>query len=456
MDSSNSTRLLAGLGVAAAALAVQQLLARRRRQQRSAELAADYTKLALLPSERSPVICMSPAMSTVTFFRGSLAAAEKHLAERVAAIVGANPWLASVLEIDAETGQMEAYYPKPGRKPQQKFFAVRKDVQLSREGESATSYGAMVHALAPVLCKPSTESVGTEAPLFSVALLPDPASPNRYAVAVSANHSLLDGHGFYAVSNMLDEAAEVRALRPERTQAFPARMLEATGGEASLMSQCPPGFLGRFIFGQLRAAIFPQTEALAFELSAEWVAAQKAAAAAGGEVPWVSTNDCVVSAFCNCLHPDTALMAANFRGRVEGCGDADVGNYEELIGYMRGDYERPALLRRSVAEAPYRRAGEPATAMLSNWQHFCGGATYGAITNWSTFARPLSLGGGSEQELHLPLFDWAKACPACVFGSLVIFQAAAGRVAAMVAGKQELVDAVRASGMVGKQLDIAM
>ena len=68
----------------------------------------------------------------------------------------------------------------------------------------------------------------------------------------------------------------------------------------------------------------------------------------------------------------------------------------------------------------------------------------------------LSLGGGSEQELHLPLFDWAKACPACVFGSLVIFQAAAGRVAAMVAGKQELIDAVRASGMVGKQLDIAM
>ena len=84
-------------------------MARRRRQQRSAELAADYTKLTLLPSERSPVICMSPAMSTVTFFKGSPAAAEKHLAERVAAIVSANPWLASVLEIDAETGQMEAY-----------------------------------------------------------------------------------------------------------------------------------------------------------------------------------------------------------------------------------------------------------------------------------------------------------------------------------------------------------
>ena len=60
------------------------------------------------------------------------------------------------------------------------------------------------------------------------------------------------------------------------------------------------------------------------------------------------------------------------------------------------------------------------------------------------------------QELLLPLFEWNKACPACVCGSLVLFRPAAGRVAAMVAGTQALVDAVKASGMAGAALDIAM
>ena len=81
--------------------------------------------------------------------------------------------------------------------------------------------------------------------------------------------------------------------------------------------------------------------------------------------------------------------------------------------------------------------------------------TNGAVTNWSTFARPLSL-PHSVQELHLPVFDWDQACPACIFGSLVIFQPASGRVAAMVAGKQALIDAIRANGMVGAPLDIKM
>lgn len=91
--------------------------------------------------------------------------------------------------------------------------------------------------------------------------------------------------------------------------------------------------------------------------------------------------------------------------------------------------------------------------MLTNREHMS--ASYGAVTNWSTFARPLSL-PHSVQELHLPVFDWDQACPACVFGSLVIFQPASGRVAAMVAGKQALIDAIRANGMVGAPLDIQM
>ena len=458
-------RFIVSVGATLAAVAGASAFLRWRRKRARAARLAGRVKLALLPSETSPIIMMSPATSTVTFFRGSVAAAAEHLEARVTAIVAANPWLTSILDEDPQTGKVEAFY-EPG-KPSRAFFEVVEGVPLRRGGggkegggATATAYTAMVAALAPVLCTPSGEAVGTGAPLFRVALLPDADAPTeRYALVVSANHSLLDGHGFYAVHNMLSEGTAVRALTPERKTGMPARQLEALGGEQSLMAACPPGFLARFVFGQLRNALFPQTVAYGFDVSPTWLARQKAAARAGGEVPWVSTNDCVVSAFLRCLDPDVAMMAINFRGKLEGCdaaGDGDAGNYEDLLTYMRGDYESPALLRRSVgAGAPYRRAGAPPTAMLSDWEHVRG-ATYGAVTNWSTFAKPLSFGAGEAQELHLPLFEWNKACPACVCGSLVLFRPAAGRVAAMVAGTQALVDAVKASGMAGAALDIAM
>jgi hypothetical protein len=72
--------------------------------------------------------------------------------------------------------------------------------------------------------------------------------------------------------------------------------------------------------------------------------------------------------------------------------------------------------------------------MPTNWEH-ASKATYGAITSWATFARPLvGLGsinkkhnGGeakeeeeevvAQQELHLPLFDFNATTPAHVFGA---------------------------------------
>ena len=103
---------------------------------------------------------------------------------------------------------------------------------------------------------------------------------------------------------MLTASAAVERLRPERKQELPSRMLRAFGDEPSVMAACPPGFLVRFILGQVRAALFPQTVATCFDVSAEWIAAQKAGAAADGEVPYVSTNDCVMSKFLDLLQPD--------------------------------------------------------------------------------------------------------------------------------------------------------
>ena len=437
---------IVGLG-AAAALAAHQLFRWNRRRLRALRQAG-HTKLELLPGERADILCMSPATSTVTLYDGDFAAAAEHLIKRVDEMVAANPWLAAVLDYDAESGELNAYIPPDAAS--RKLFEVLEGVALSGE------YGPLVKSLEPAICvKPSIEAAGTGAPLFSVRLLRDLNAERRFALVVSANHSLIDGHGFYRLYNMLSSESKVEALDPTRKQELPARMLAAMGDEPSPMTACPPGFLASFVFAQVRSQLFPRTKAIGFDISPEWLAAQKATAAGGG-VPFVSTNDCIVSCFLNCLDADCGLMPVNFRGKLDGCEEDNAGNYEDLITYMRPDYAMPALIRKSVGvpgDRRYRRAAEPPTAMLTNTQ-WLGGATVGVMTNWATFARPLSL-PGATQELHLPLFDFPKANPASIMGSMVVFQPASGRVAAMVAGSQRLIDAVAASGIVGKSVGVS-
>ncbi|KAG1673865.1 hypothetical protein FOA52_012890 [Chlamydomonas sp. UWO 241] len=438
----------------------------KRKQQRTAQLAG-LTKLDLLPFERGRIICMSPPISTVTFFTGDKAAAQRHFAKRVAEIVAANPWLASVLDRDPGSGTMAAYYPPPGAEADgaaRSCFEVRDDIALSR-GSCATQYAAMAAALAPALCKTSGQSVGKGTPLWRVCVVPDSQDPGgRFALVVSANHSLLDGYSFYSVHNMLSTKAEVRALSPVRKQELTARMVEAMRGGPSLMEGNPAGFIIRLMGGLIWSALFPATCAFGFHVSDEWVGAQKAALVAakledpdGSGVAFVSTNDALMSAFSVCLRCDLAVMAINLRSRVLGCEEGDAGNYQDVISYRPADYASPELVRRSVLGGgrPFVRAADPRTRMLTSWEHVRG-ATYGVVTNWATFAGAVAV-QGAEEVLHVPLFDFPTTTPAKVLAVMVIFRPGAGKgVGVMVAGTQQLIDAVKASGMVGQPLGIEM
>ena len=419
-----------------------------KRDTATADRLRGHTRIALLPSERGPLICKSPPTSTVTFFRGSTAAAGRYLEGRVAAIVEANPWLGSVLDRDPDGGEMALYRPPDGGSSRR--FRRRDDVRL---GRGDASYRHMVGALEGATCRTSEESVGTEAPLWQVSLVPDAREPDHgFALVVSANHSLVDGHGFYRLYGMLSRETTVEALSPVRKQELAARILEATGGEPSLMAASPPGFLLRFVGGMLRNKLFPATESLGFVVDPAWIEGRKAASR-GDDAPYVSTNDVITSAFFRACEPDCASMTINFRGRVEGCTDDDVGNYEDMVTYMPADFETPALIRRSVTGPPFVRAAVPPTRMLTNRQHL--GAKYAVITSWATFARPLRI-DGAEETLHLPLFDFPATTPASVLGAMVVFKPRPGKedVACLCGGSRDMIERVRASGMVGRDLGI--
>ncbi len=92
--------------------------------------------------------------------------------------------------------------------------------------------------------------------------------------------------------------------------------------------------------------------------------------------------------------------------------------------------------------------------MPTNYAHVRGG-TYALSTNWAAFARPIDLGGDAREVLHLPLLDVVFDAPASrILSTMILFRPAEGRVAAMVAGSQRLIDRIKASGMVGAQLDV--
>ena len=425
-------------------------------QPTSPRVSDPHVRIELLPAERGAMIRKSPPTSTVTFFRGSTAEAERYLRGRVAEVVDANPWLASVLERDAKGGEMAARHP--ARAGSAVALERRDDL---RPGRYEGRYHETVTGLAGALCRTSERSVGTGAPLWRASIVPDAEDPEAgFALVVSANHSLLDGHDFYRIYGMLSGDAAVEALSPVRKPEVPARILEATGGEPSLMAAAPAGFLARFAGGMVRNALFPATTSLGFLVDRAWVERQKADAASGGAgvgdgmgggVPWVSTNDVLVSTFFRACEADCATMAVNFRGRVEGCGADDVGNYEDALTYLPADFATPALVRRSVTGPPYVRAAVPPTRPLTNLEHLR--ARYAVATNWATFARPLRVEGARE-TLHLPLFDFPASTPASVLSAMVIFDPRPGgdEIACLCGGSRETIRRIEASGMVGGAL----
>ena len=99
------------------------------------------------------------------------------------------------------------------------------------------------------------------------------------------------------------------------------------------------------------------------------------------------------------MRADFAVMAINFRGRIEGLHNDLAGNYENVIGYTPADYEHPYLIRKSLDK--YKRAVTPDTPM-------CAGffkrrkATFGLITNWANLYQHLEF-ENCVHVLHSPL-----------------------------------------------------
>ncbi len=374
-----------------------------------------------------------PPVTTVTLYEGS--APVEFLRSRITRMVEKNPWLTSrIVKKNTSDGVVAMAYSKTfdaGSVIDQHFSVYEPgDVGFSL----GLPYEELVRCLLPVQCARSKPATDKDEVLFKVAVVPieagaeesDQSMPLQHAVAlpgfalvVSMNHTLGDGHTYYKLFSMLSADAEVDELDPVRVSGFEAAKTEIIGHKETAMFKSAGlafGILGTYIITKLSRRA-PQNICIN-EVDPVWVAKEKAKAKQEGQAPFVSTNDALSSWFFRKMGSDTNIMVANFRSRrpsVLNLSDDHVGNYEANLPYFRGDVETPALIRQSIRDADgafrARRAGVPTTETPSFWTLLHNKTAI--ITNWATFYCDVNLKDNTQDnkestvkpKLHLPIME---------------------------------------------------
>jgi len=269
-----------------------------------------------------------PPVTTVTLYEG--AAPVEFLRHRLAMILEKNPWLTSriVKRNTADRVVALAYAKTFELEPIiDQHFSVYEpgDVGFSL----SMPYEVLVHCLLPVQCARSKPATDEDEPLFKVAVIPieteetddNQATPLQqainlpgFALVVSMNHTLGDGHTYYKLYGMLSADTDVEVLDPVRVADFEEAKTEVIGEKENAMFTSAGlglGIMGTYV-GAKMTRLGPQNVCI-HTVDPAWVSQEKAKAKQEGRVPFVSTNDALTSWFFREMKSDMNIMVANFR-----------------------------------------------------------------------------------------------------------------------------------------------
>ena len=157
-----------------------------------------------------------------------------------------------------------------------------------------------------VQCARSKPATDKNEVLFKIAVVPIEAGANGsvqsmplqqttalpgFALVVSMNHTLGDGHTYYKLYSMLSADSDVDELDPVRVSDFEAAKTNVIGKRETAMFKSTGlafGILGTY-FGTKIGRRAPQNICIN-EVNTAWVTKEKAKAKQEGQVPFVSTN----------------------------------------------------------------------------------------------------------------------------------------------------------------------
>ena len=394
-----------------------------------------------------------PPVTTVTLYEG--AASVEFLRSRLGMILEKNPWLTSrIVKKNTADNVVALEYAKTFElEPMiDQHFSVYEpgDVGFSL----SMPYELLVNCLLPVQCARSKPATDKDEPLFKIAVVPieaeetddNQATPLQqtitlpgFALVVSMNHTLGDGHTYYKLYGMLSADTDLEVLDPVRVADFEEAKTGVIGEKENAMftsAGISLGIMGTYLGAKVTHRE-PQNVCI-HAVDPAWVAQEKVKTTQEGQVPFISSNDALTSWFFREMKSDMNIMVVNFRSRhpsILDLSDYHAGNYEANLPYFHGDVETPALIRKSIrdVDGTFRasRAGSPKTEIPGFWTLLHNKSAI--ITNWATFYHDVNLQDNAQNnkesttnpKLHLPIME-PDGIMTSVWNTAIIFRPRAG------------------------------
>lgn len=166
--------------------------------------------------------------------------------------------------------------------------------------------------------------------------------------------------------------------------------------------------------------------------------------------PPLSPHEILASWFWRTVKPTVGLIPHDFRGMLPVLTDVDAGHYTYAVPFMDNDYKTPLLIRDSLERG--RRVGVGSSGAYTSLPLLGLDATFSICPDYGVLLEDdLDLGGGSRQELHLPLYttEGLSVIPPKV-STLISFSpgGATGNVGAFVVAPKSKVEEIESSGVV--------
>lgn len=326
--------------------------------------------------------------SAVTFYSGASLDQEAYLLGRVRDILQLNPWLGGYLVLKGSNVCVEWT-------PSDRTHAVFKTMHHPDLDEDMC-YEALVLALKKCVVKMGRETLDKPLePLFRVTLVS--ISSVKFALVCSTSHVLCDGHDFYNISSMLSIERVPTPLTVQRLH-IEAQMMtllpDTLGVYAWLQSA---GFRVRDKLQRLLSVFGCRPRASLMTVNHEWLAQQKKAALLE-DVPFVSSNDVLVSHVLRLCRVGVAILTINLRGRIENLFNHHLGSYTGILGLLEEDFSQPIQVRRALQQL-HRRSS---TAYPSFWSTLFN--EFSVFTNWASLYQSVFLPTCIDTA-HIPLKD---------------------------------------------------
>ena len=380
------------------------------------------TDLHLLPREQQAVL-KCPAACTITFYRGYIST--DYLTVRLKDILISNPFLTSRLRKPSFFSKevIATFDSNPEKWCLADYFDVVEDSSISRE----MPYQELMLRINKYRTKIGTKCTNRNEVVFKITLIR--MQSDAYAIVVSLNHSIGDGHTFYKILGMLNQSTVPYALDPVRCQRFESDVENSLDADLLAKFKNPLaicGFLYNMCSPLLPHVCVVDKDYVDKAKSAYLEQAKvlpKAKNTAKNTALFISTNDIITSWFCNYCRCSFGAMVVNFRNRLQGLTDTMAGNYVRSAMFTAADMSRPEYLRESLhAEDPHTHTPFHVKGCSSgrsddvvNHVNLVDILTLNvvAVTNWASFYEDVVLPGGT-MELHLPVmtltYIGARAC----------------------------------------------